>query len=136
MHETATAKTDRFAFQVKRAEQLPVLLRQFYEAQIHTGSCSIFAPPLTSLPPRHSQPRAGYLIMLFDHRLLIAIDRSNYLIRTMNIPFDGHLRRDGPGLTLLLDEDRFRPPYMRGDQDSVQYSRFQLIQASAGHHSA
>jgi hypothetical protein len=88
MHETAAAKTDRFAFHVKRAEQLPLSLRRFYEAQAHAGSCNIFAPPLTGLSLSHRQPSAGYLIMLFAHRLLIVIDRSNYLVQTMDIPFD------------------------------------------------
>jgi hypothetical protein len=84
-----SSTTDSFPYQVRRADDLPGPLRAAWNSPKDLRcQYSVFAPPLTIVPRRHIQPPAGNLIMIFDERLLVAIDNGAGRVKTVEIHFD------------------------------------------------
>lgn len=83
------AKTDEFALQVNRPEDLPEPFRPAYLEAHQNGDCrqAIFAPQLTNLPQRHEQAAAtANLLMVFDEHLFIATKRDSQPVEKFNVP--------------------------------------------------
>jgi hypothetical protein len=81
-------RTDEFALRVTKAEDLPERLRPVYLEALKNGCCrhAVYAPPHMMLPSRHHQPVSGYLLMNFDERLLVTIDRAEQPVERVSLP--------------------------------------------------
>src|SRR6266536_164928 len=73
-----SSRTDEFARRITKIDDLPERLRPSYLETLNNGVCrlSIYAPPISHMPLRHEQPSAGYLLMIFDDYLLVAVDHA------------------------------------------------------------
>jgi hypothetical protein len=83
-----SSRTDEFARRITRIDDLPERLRPAYLETLSNGVCrlSVYAPPISNIPLRHEQPIAGYLLMIFEDYLLVAVDRAERPVEKIRMP--------------------------------------------------
>jgi hypothetical protein len=82
------SRTDEFARRITKIEELPERLRSSYLETLNNGVCrlSTYAPPIINVPLRHRQPVAGYLLMIFDDYLIVAINQADGPVEKVRVP--------------------------------------------------
>lgn len=83
-------RINEFALEINKPGDLTEPLRTVYIEMLEDGPCrlAIYAPELTSLPNRHEQPSAAYLLMIFDERISVAVDPGTGDVSIARFPLD------------------------------------------------